>query len=89
MIEILDAHDDVAVLGPRLIDGAGRLEISSGPMLSPLAELWQKSLVRAHAHRVPGLAGLSERQARRERLEPVKHGPRLRHTLLNVPPNVP
>ncbi|MEO2198820.1 MAG: glycosyltransferase family 2 protein [bacterium] len=68
LIEIVDARDDVAVLGPRLIDEAGRLEISSGLMLSPLAELWQKSLGRAHARGAPGLAGLAERQARRERL---------------------
>ena len=68
LTEILDAHDDVAVMGPRLVDGTGRLEISSGPMLSPLAELWQKSLVRGHGQGVPLLTGLAERQARRERL---------------------
>ncbi len=67
LIEILDAHDDVAVAGPRLVDGAGHLEISSGPMLSPLAELWQKSLVQAHNRGVPLLAHLAERRARRER----------------------
>jgi hypothetical protein len=38
----LDATGAVAA-GPRLIDGRGRPEISFGPMLSPLAELRQKT----------------------------------------------
>ena len=68
LIATLDGRDDVAVVGPRLIDGAGRLEISFGPMIAPWAELWQKSLVWAHARGLPVLAALAERRARRARL---------------------
>ena len=68
LIATLDAHDDVAVVGPRLVDGAGRLEISFGPMIAPWSELWQKSLVWAHARSLPVLAALAERRARRPRL---------------------
>jgi hypothetical protein len=68
LISVLDARDDVAVTGPRLVDGEGRLEMSFGPMITPWAELWQKMLGRAHAAGVPGLTGFVERRARRARL---------------------
>ena len=67
LVEILRARTDVAVVGPRLVDPQGALEISFGSMLSPFAELWQKCLVRGHARRVPLLAQLAERRARTER----------------------
>lgn len=68
LVAVLDAHDEVAVVGPRLVDGVGRLEISFGPMIAPWAELWQKALGRAHAAGVPGLAAFVERRARQKRL---------------------
>ena len=37
--------------GPRLVDGHGRPEVSFGPMLSPLAELRQRTRVRLAARR--------------------------------------
>ncbi len=40
----LDANPDVAVVGPRLVDGGGRAELSFGRMISPLNELRQKRL---------------------------------------------
>ncbi len=43
----LDAHPDVAVVGPRIVDGAGRAELSFGRMITPLAELRQKRLARS------------------------------------------
>jgi len=42
LVERLRAHPDAAAAGPRLVDGAGRLEISWGWMISPLAEVRQK-----------------------------------------------
>jgi N-acetylglucosaminyl-diphospho-decaprenol L-rhamnosyltransferase len=42
-----------AVAGPRLVDGAGWPEVSHGPMLSPLAELRQRSRVRQASERTP------------------------------------
>jgi GT2 family glycosyltransferase len=42
----LDRHPDVAVVGPRLVDGAGRAELSFGRMIGPLNEFRQKRLAR-------------------------------------------
>src|SRR6185369_8281319 len=44
LVAVLDARRDAAVVGPRLIDANGRVELSFGRMLSPLAELRQKFL---------------------------------------------
>jgi GT2 family glycosyltransferase len=53
LIERLRAHPAAAVAGPRLVDGDGRLEISFGPMISPLAELRQKMLTRLYDRGLP------------------------------------
>ena len=45
----LDRDAAVAVLGPRLIDGDGRAELSFGRMIGPLNELRQKRLARGDA----------------------------------------
>jgi N-acetylglucosaminyl-diphospho-decaprenol L-rhamnosyltransferase len=45
LVAALDARPDAAVAGPRLVDADGRVELSFGRMLSPLAELRQKFLV--------------------------------------------
>ena len=45
LVSALDARPDAAVAGPRLVDADGRVELSFGRMLSPLAELRQKFLV--------------------------------------------
>ena len=42
----LDRQDDVAVVGPRLVDAAGKAELSFGRMIGPLNELRQKRLLR-------------------------------------------
>ncbi len=68
LVDILCLRTDVAVVGPRLVDTHGALEVSFGSMISPFAELWQRCLVRGHARRVPLLAPLVERRARPERL---------------------
>lgn len=44
----LRADPRVAVLGPRLVDAAGRRELSFGAMIGPIAELRQKSLSRLY-----------------------------------------
>jgi GT2 family glycosyltransferase len=38
----LDHEPDVAIVGPRLVDGTGRAELSFGPMIGPANELRQK-----------------------------------------------
>ena len=42
----LDRDPGVAVVGPRLVDGAGRAELSFGRMIGPLNEWRQKQLLR-------------------------------------------
>ena len=48
LVAELRAHPGAAVAGPRLVDGLGRVELSFGPMISPVAELRQKALIVLH-----------------------------------------
>ena len=43
----LERDPSVAVVGPRLVDGSGRAELSFGRMITPLNELRQKRLARS------------------------------------------
>lgn len=52
LIARLVASPEAAVAGPRLVDGAGRTELSFGPMISPLGELRQKWTVSLYERRV-------------------------------------
>jgi GT2 family glycosyltransferase len=63
----LRAHPGAAVAGPRLVDREGRPEISFGAMISPLAELRQKTVGKLYAAHVPPVAGWIERSTREER----------------------
>ena len=47
LIAELDRDPGVAVVGPRLIDGAGRAELSFGRMITPWNEFRQKRLSRS------------------------------------------
>jgi GT2 family glycosyltransferase len=44
LLDELDRDPSVAVVGPRLVDGDGRAELSFGRMIGPLNELRQKRL---------------------------------------------
>ena len=44
--EELDRHPDVAIVGPRLVDGRGRPELSFGPAIGPINEWRQKRRAR-------------------------------------------
>jgi N-acetylglucosaminyl-diphospho-decaprenol L-rhamnosyltransferase len=46
LLSQLDRHSDVAVVGPRLVDGTGRAELSFGAMVGPFAQLRQKQIAR-------------------------------------------
>jgi GT2 family glycosyltransferase len=48
LVSSLRKDPAVVAAGPRLIDSTGRVELSFGRMMSPLAELRQKALVRFH-----------------------------------------
>jgi GT2 family glycosyltransferase len=52
LIARLTAAPEAAVAGPRLVDGAGRPEVSFGAMISPLAELRQKWTLALYERRV-------------------------------------
>jgi len=49
LVAELDRDPDVAIVGPRLVDGSGRAELSFGRMIGPLTELRQKRLARSAA----------------------------------------
>jgi GT2 family glycosyltransferase len=66
LLEALDHHPDVAVVGPRLVDANGRAELSFGRMVGPVNELRQKILMRGHARQQSAIARLVERATRRE-----------------------
>ena len=46
LLATLQNHSDAAAVGPRLVDGKGRAELSFGSMLTPLAEWRQQRLMR-------------------------------------------
>lgn len=66
LVARLAAHPDAAVAGPRLIDAGGRAELSFGRMISPLAELRQKTIGVLHSLEVTPVVQWIERTTRRE-----------------------
>jgi N-acetylglucosaminyl-diphospho-decaprenol L-rhamnosyltransferase len=52
LVEVLDRRPDVAVVGPRLVDGQGKAELSFGRMISPLNEVRQKLRARGNVERL-------------------------------------
>jgi GT2 family glycosyltransferase len=53
LVGAMRSHPDIAVVGPRLVDGDGRPELSFGRMISPLAEYRQRRLMIGLARRDP------------------------------------
>ena len=66
LVAALDARPDAAVAGPRLIDADGRVELSFGRTLSPLAELRQKFLVE-RSKKTGAIAAYVESMTRKPR----------------------
>ena len=64
LVARLEADPRAAVAGPRLVDGNGRVELSFGRMMSPLAELRQKIVMFLHER---GSSSAVERGTRNER----------------------
>jgi hypothetical protein len=52
LVAELDRDASVAVVGPRLVDGEGRAELSYGRMIGPLNELLQKRRARGDVERL-------------------------------------
>jgi len=67
LVRVLDRLPGVAVVGPRIIDSGGHPELSFGAMISPLAELRQKVLVRGNDRRAPLIRTIVDRMTRRMR----------------------
>jgi N-acetylglucosaminyl-diphospho-decaprenol L-rhamnosyltransferase len=65
LVRELRARPDLAAIGPRLVDAAGRAELSFGSMMSPFNELRQKVLVTLHARHIGPISRLVERRTRR------------------------
>ena len=67
LVAHLDARPDVAIVGPRIVDGKGRAELSFGGMIAPLTELKQKMLVVGNDRGVPPVVSVVDRMTRRTR----------------------
>jgi len=65
LVASLDARPDAAVVGPRLVDAAGRAELSFGTMIGPLAELRQKLLVAGNRRGTPCIGSYVNHLTRR------------------------
>ena len=68
LIGRLRARPDAAAAGPRLVDAAGKPELSFGPMISPLAELRQKTVSALYARGAQPARSWVERATAREHL---------------------
>ena len=65
LCERLMAVPAAAVAGPRLVDAAGRAELSFGPMISPISELRQKATMALYARRFGPVVNWVERTTQR------------------------
>lgn len=65
LVAHLDARRDVAIVGPRIVDGEGRAELSFGAMITPLAELRQKLLVVGNDRGIAPIVSFVDRITRR------------------------
>ena len=61
LVDEMERDDRVAVVGPRLVDREGRVELSFGRMIGPFNELRQKVLVGGHEKRIGVIAGIVDR----------------------------
>jgi GT2 family glycosyltransferase len=68
LLDVLESMPDAAVVGPRLVDGRGRAELSFGSMIGPFAELRQKLLVRGNDRGAPIIQGYVQRMTQRRRV---------------------
>lgn len=68
LVSALDARPDVAIVGPRIVNGRGQAELSFGALITPWAELKQKILVRGNDRGLPVITALVDRMTRRTRV---------------------
>jgi N-acetylglucosaminyl-diphospho-decaprenol L-rhamnosyltransferase len=65
LVRDLRADASLAAVGPRIVDGSGRAELSFGRMMTPWNELRQKAIVGAQARGIRLAQGWVERATRR------------------------
>ena len=65
LVSVLESQPDVAIVGPRIVDGNGRAELSFGAIISPWAELRQKILVRGNDRGLSLITAIVDRMTRR------------------------
>ncbi len=68
LVAVLREHPDAAIVGPRLVDGQGRPELSFGRMMSPWSDLTQKLVMRLHERGFPPVSDWVKAQTSRPRL---------------------
>jgi GT2 family glycosyltransferase len=66
LVKRLADEPDVAVIGPRLVDGRGRIELSFGDMLTPWSEWRRQRLARALDNDDPAAVADVERRTANE-----------------------
>ncbi len=67
LVTRLQRSPEVAVVGPRLVNGSGQAELSFGPMISPFSEWTQGRLVKALAENDREVVARVEAMTRQER----------------------
>ena len=68
LVAVLESRPEVAIVGPRIVDGNGRAELSFGAMISPWAELQQKILVHGNDRGLSFISDIVDRMTRRTHL---------------------
>jgi glycosyltransferase involved in cell wall biosynthesis len=81
----LDANPDVAVVGPRIVDGQGRAELSFGRMMGPFNEFRQKRLGRGPVDELTHRRGYPDWVSRRPFRRALFHVHRGRRLLRRHP----
>lgn len=66
LLSKLSEREDVAAVGPRLVDGSGHAELSFGAMISPLNELRQRRMMRGLERGDPRVRATVDAVTRRE-----------------------
>jgi GT2 family glycosyltransferase len=67
LVAHLDVQPDVAIVGPRIVDGDGHAELSFGSMIAPLTELKQKILVVGNDRGIRSVVARVDRMTRQTR----------------------
>lgn len=64
LLNVLRQHPDVAIVGPRLVDGDGRAELSFGAMIGPLSEYRRRKIMRGLEQGDPAVRAMVETMTR-------------------------